>query len=66
MGRPPVIPVEQKISEQPIGRWKAEFFDYNTLRPHEALAWNRPHDVHLGLASSTIPTTQTEKALPAS
>jgi putative transposase len=24
--------------------------DYNTVRPHEALSWNRPHDVHVGLA----------------
>jgi transposase InsO family protein len=24
--------------------------DYNTVRPHEALSWNRPHDIHVGLA----------------
>jgi hypothetical protein len=29
--------------------------DYNTVRPHEALAWNRPRDVHLGLADPLIP-----------
>jgi len=29
--------------------------DYNTVRPHEAIAWNRPHAVHLGLADPTIP-----------
>ena len=33
--------------------------EYNTIRPHEALAWNRPHDVHQGLASPTVPTFQT-------
>jgi hypothetical protein len=33
--------------------------EYNTIRPHEALSWNRPHDVHLGLASPTISTFQT-------
>jgi transposase InsO family protein len=40
--------------------------EYNTIRPHEGLSWNRPHDVHLGQASPTIPTFQTEKVLPAS
>ena len=35
--------------------------DYNTVRPHEALAWNRPRDVHLGLADPLIPNvTETE------
>ena len=29
--------------------------EYNTVRPHEALAWNRPEDVHLGLADPLIP-----------
>jgi putative transposase len=29
--------------------------DYNTVRPHEALFWNRPHDVHIGLADPRIP-----------
>jgi hypothetical protein len=30
--------------------------EYNTVRPHEALAWNTPYDVHMGLADPTIPT----------
>lgn len=38
--------------------------EYNTIRPHEAIAWNRPKEVHLGLADPTIPTFQTEKILP--
>lgn len=38
--------------------------EYNTIRPHEALAWNRPQEVHLGLADPTIPTFQTVKSLP--
>jgi putative transposase len=38
--------------------------EYNTIRPHEALSWNRPHDVHLGVASPTVPTFQTEQILP--
>ncbi len=40
--------------------------EYNTVRPHETLSWNRPHDVHLGLADPSIPTFQTEKSLPSS
>ena len=38
--------------------------DYNTVRPHEAIAWNRPQEVHLGLADPTIPTFQTKEILP--
>jgi transposase InsO family protein len=38
--------------------------EYNTIRPHEAIAWNRPKQVHLGLDSPTIPTFQTQKVLP--
>ena len=40
--------------------------EYNTIRPHEALAWNRPQEVHLGLADPTAPTFQTIKSLPTS
>ena len=28
--------------------------EYNQIRPHEAIAWNRPTEVHLGLADPTI------------
>ena len=38
--------------------------EYNTVRPHEAIAWNRPEEVHLGLADPTIPTFQTTENLP--
>ncbi len=38
--------------------------EYNQIRPHEALAWNRPKEVHLGLASPTVPTFQTTENLP--
>ncbi len=38
--------------------------DYNHVRPHEAIAWNRPADVHLGLADPTTPTFEIEKTLP--
>lgn len=30
--------------------------EYNHVRPHEAIAFNRPLDVHHGLADPTIPT----------
>jgi putative transposase len=39
--------------------------DYNTVRPHEALAWNRPRDVHLGLADPLIPNFPSTEDLPA-
>lgn len=38
--------------------------EYNEIRPHEAIAWNRPKEVHLGLADPTTPTFQTEEILP--
>lgn len=38
--------------------------EYNTVRPHEALAWNRPQEVHLGLADPSTPTFQTREILP--
>jgi len=40
--------------------------EYNQTRPHEALAWNRPKEVHLGLADPTIPTFPTTETLPTS
>lgn len=39
--------------------------EYNQVRPHEAIAWNRPKEVHLGLADPTIPTFHTKEILPA-
>lgn len=38
--------------------------EYNEVRPHEAIAWNRPKEVHLGLADPTIPTFETNEILP--
>ncbi len=38
--------------------------EYNEARPHEAIAWNRPKEVHLGLADPTTPTFQAKKTLP--
>lgn len=38
--------------------------EFNEIRPHEHLAWNRPRDVHLGLADPTIPTFERDEILP--
>jgi transposase InsO family protein len=38
--------------------------EYNTVRPHEAIAWNRPLDVHLGLADPQIPNFPEPQNLP--
>lgn len=38
--------------------------EYNTIRPHEAIAWNRPQEVHLGLADPKTPTFHTKEILP--
>jgi transposase InsO family protein len=38
--------------------------EYNTLRPHEHLSWNRPIEVHLGLADPTIPNFPEPEYLP--
>lgn len=38
--------------------------EYNAVRPHEAIAWNRPLEVHLGLADPTIPNFEREEILP--
>ncbi|WP_060722533.1 integrase core domain-containing protein [Pseudonocardia sp. EC080625-04] len=38
--------------------------DYNTIRPHEALAWNRPGEVHTGLADPRVPNFPETEILP--
>ena len=40
--------------------------EYNEIRPHEAIAWNRPKQVHLGLADPTTPTFPATETLPTS
>ena len=40
--------------------------EYNEIRPHEAIAWNRPKEVHLGAADPTLPTFQAKEILPGS
>src|SRR5690606_12336427 len=38
--------------------------EYNTVRPHEAIAWNRPLEVHLGAADPRIPNFPEPENLP--
>jgi putative transposase len=38
--------------------------EYNAVRPHEAIAWNRPLEVHLGHADPSTPTFEREEILP--
>ncbi len=47
-----------------IAHAEAYRVDYNTVRPHEALAWNRPHDVHVGLADPRAPNFPEPTILP--
>jgi len=47
---------------------EAETFrvEFNTIRPHEALSWNRPADVHEGRADPATPTFPQVENLPTS
>lgn len=38
--------------------------EFNTVRPHEHLAWNRPSDGHHSLADQTIPNFPEPEILP--
>ena len=38
--------------------------EFNTIRPHEALSWNRPREVHLGLADPGTPNFPEAENLP--
>ena len=38
--------------------------EFNTVRPHEALSWNRPRDVHLGLVDPSTPNFPKAEILP--
>jgi putative transposase len=47
-----------------IAHAEAYRVEYNTVRPHEALAWNRPLDVHTGLADQRVPNFPEPEILP--
>lgn len=38
--------------------------EYNTIRPHEAIAWNRPDEVHRGLVDPLTPNFPETENLP--
>ena len=40
--------------------------EFNQTRPHEALCWHRPLDVHLGIADPTEPNFEIVRTLPRS
>ncbi len=48
----------------PISDAKRYRIDDNTVRSHEAPSWNRPHDVHVGLADSPTPNFSEPEILP--
>ncbi len=55
-------PVEEIDDAVMLAKHAEEYrLEYNQIRPHEAIAWNRPEEVHLGLADPKIPTLQTKE-----
>lgn len=40
--------------------------EFNTVRPHEALFWNRPSDIHVGRADPATPAFPEPEILPSS
>ncbi len=47
-----------------IAHAEAYRVEYNTVRPHEHLSWNRPLDVHTGLADPLVPNFPEPEILP--
>lgn len=45
---------------------EAHRMEFNTVRPHEALSWNRPSDVHVGRADPATLTFPEAETLPSS
>ncbi|GLW74763.1 hypothetical protein Kpho02_70600 [Kitasatospora phosalacinea] len=58
----------QSLAGKPLAELARHAEDYrrddNTVRPHEALAWNRPHDVHTGAADPLVPNFPQPENLP--
>ena len=58
-----ILPVVTIVTDNggPFRSFRFEAFiaahiEYNQIRPHEAITWNRPQEVHLGLADPKLPT----------
>ena len=49
-----------------VGYAEAFRVEFNTIRPHEALSWNSPIEVHTGRADPSIPTFDQPETLPPS
>ena len=68
--RPDVINAITQRSGSPVralslaAHVEADRVEYNTVRPHENLSWNRPIEVHLGLADPTTPNFPEPQNLP--
>ncbi len=43
---------------------EAHRVEFNEIRPHEHLAWNRPRDVHLGYADPRVPNFPEPETVP--
>ena len=56
-----VIAGERSVAE---AARREKVSEYNTVRPHEAIAWNRPLEVHLGLADPMTPNFPETQSLP--
>jgi putative transposase len=48
----------------PAGHTRGHRTEDDPTRPHEAIAWNRPQDRHLGLAAPTNPTLDQDQIPP--
>ena len=51
------------------GSWLAERanafrLEFNSVRPHEAMSWNRPREVHLALTDPATPNFPEPETLP--
>ena len=48
-----------------LAEWAEDYrIEYNEIRPHEPISWNRPKEVHLRLADPTISTFQPKEIVP--
>lgn len=52
---------DRRRSRRGTAKVNAYRHNYNHVRPHEAIAWNRPADMYAGTAYPTIPTSKSKK-----
>lgn len=51
-------------ARRPVDHIDAYRRSYNAIRPHEAIAWNRPREAHLCPTDLTIPNVERKENLP--